>query len=87
MPFSKYIRFCNPDFNINYPVNKPMMSGSVVIDNLLLKMVHDPACGLVSMGSCQPLFYSEDLEYLSISAGEMVLRVTDENIPLIIGPS
>jgi hypothetical protein len=80
LPILKYIRCCSLNFNITYPVDP--QSGPVFFDGLLLNVVHDPVCGLVSMGSCQPLFYSEDLEYLNISADEMVFGVTDGNVPL-----
>jgi hypothetical protein len=80
LPILKCIRCCSPDFNITYPVDP--QSGPVVLDDLFPKVVHDPVCSLASMGGCQPLFYSEDLEYLSISAGEMVFGVTDGNVPL-----
>jgi hypothetical protein len=79
MPILNYIRCCNPDFNITYTITRDIstLSGSIIIDDMLPKTVHDPVCGLASIGSCQPLLYAENLEHLNISAGEMVFGITE----------
>jgi hypothetical protein len=78
MPMLNYIQCCNPDFNITSPIGDSAGSGLV-----LPNAVHNPVCGLASIGSCQLLFYSEDLEYLNISAGEMIFGTTgNENVAL-----